>query len=226
MTGKYCEWSFLGSTLDQRRQARTRKRQLEDARGEANRWMVEPILGEALAQPSPVLAPRHRILLDLRQRRMADRRWETTVVGRRRRSPGGGRFAPRRAFGRRCDRPRIAQAKTILSDGARQNRVRSSLERKSEDNLTESRLDCRDNYGDLNKSRSLRGSYTRVLSNMVVILTGRCLVNDFATGQVTFIANIQGVPGDPVPDDPSGGEGITRSVTTLNTTGTFTLVPV
>lgn len=92
-------------------------------------------------------------------------------------------------------------------------------------NPTESKLDCRDDYGDLSKSKSLTGRYTRVFSSMVVILSGRCLVNDYATGPVTFIAEIQAVPGDPVPDDPSGGEGITRSVTTLHTTGTFILVP-
>lgn len=97
-------------------------------------------------------------------------------------------------------------------------------------NPTESKLDCRDDYPNQDpelkeKSRSLTGRYTRVFSTMTVILSGRCLVNDFATGPVTFVASIQAVPGDPVPDDPSGGEGITRSVTTLHTTGTFVLAP-
>lgn len=96
--------------------------------------------------------------------------------------------------------------------------------------MTESKLDCRDDYPNQDpvakeKSASLTGRYTRVFSTMTVILSGRCLVNDFATGPVTFVASIQAVPGDPVPDDPSGGEGITRSVTTLHTTGTFILAP-
>lgn len=91
--------------------------------------------------------------------------------------------------------------------------------------LTESRLDCRDNYPNQDpvakeKSSSLRGRYTRVLSDMTVILTGRCLVNDFATGQVTFVARLQAVPGDT-----EGLEGVKTSVRTLTTTGAFVLAP-
>lgn len=94
------------------------------------------------------------------------------------------------------------------------------LQGKATDNPTGSTLDCRDSYGNLAKSTTLRGRYTRVLSNMLVILTGKCVVNSHATGQVTFIAIVQAVPADV-----QNLEGVTRSVERLTTAGTFVLVP-
>jgi hypothetical protein len=99
------------------------------------------------------------------------------------------------------------------------------LRGKAQDNPTGSTLDCRDDYPDQDpvtkpKSQSLSGRYTRVLSNMVVILTGKCLVNSFATGQVTFVAVVQAVPADV-----QNGEGVTGSVERLTTAGAFVLVP-
>jgi hypothetical protein len=94
-----------------------------------------------------------------------------------------------------------------------------TVELKGYNDLTESKLDCR-NIGDPTKSTPLTGRYTRVLSDMTVILTGRCLVNGFATGQVTFVARLQAVPGDT-----AGTEGVTKSVRSLTTTGVFALAP-
>lgn len=97
------------------------------------------------------------------------------------------------------------------------------LQGKATDNPTGSTLDCRDDYPDtpdLSQSMTLRGRYTRVLSNMVVILTGKCIVNSHATGQVTFVAVVEAVPADV-----QGQEGITRSVERLTTAGAFVLVP-
>lgn len=85
--------------------------------------------------------------------------------------------------------------------------------------LTGSTLDCRDDYGDPVLSRSLTGRYVRILSDMQVVLSGRCLVNGIGTGWITFLAEIQAVP-----TDLAGGEGTTRSVVSLTTAGVFDLV--
>jgi hypothetical protein len=85
--------------------------------------------------------------------------------------------------------------------------------------ITEAKLDCRD-IGDPTKSSPLTGQYTRVLSDLTVVLTGRCLVNEFATGLVTFAARIQATPADV-----QNLEGFTGPVRTLVTTGSFALAP-
>lgn len=97
------------------------------------------------------------------------------------------------------------------------------LQGKATDNPTGSTLDCRDSFPDTpdrSQSSTLRGRYTRVLSNLVVILTGKCVVNSRGTGQVTFIAVVEAVPADV-----QNGEGVTGSVERLTTAGAFVLVP-
>ena len=74
--------------------------------------------------------------------------------------------------------------------------------------LTESRLDC----------NSLTGTYTRVLSDMTLILHGNCVVNQFGTGVVIFVARIQVVP-------TGGGAGVLAPVASANTVGVFTVAP-
>lgn len=86
--------------------------------------------------------------------------------------------------------------------------------------ITEAKLDCNDEIGDVTKSSPLTGQYTRVLSDLTVVLTGRCLVNEFATGLVTFVARIQATPADL-----QNLEGLTSPVQKMNTTGSFALVP-
>lgn len=83
---------------------------------------------------------------------------------------------------------------------------------------TESKLDCRDGFD--TRSSSLRGTYTRVGSDMTVVLSGKCLVNLFATGVVTFVARVQVVP-----SNASSGGGITAPVTSAKTAGAFVLAP-
>lgn len=84
--------------------------------------------------------------------------------------------------------------------------------------LTESTLDCRDGFHP--DSSSLRGIYTRVGPDMTIVLSGKCLVNRFGTGLVTFVARIQVVP-----SNLSGGAGVTAPVTSAKTAGVFVLAP-
>lgn len=97
---------------------------------------------------------------------------------------------------------------------------RMTVELTGFNNLTEAKLSCED-IGDPSKSSSLSGQYTRVLTDLTVVLTGRCLVNDFATGVVTFVGRIQATP-----SDLQGGEGYQRSVKTMTTNGVFELAPL
>lgn len=71
---------------------------------------------------------------------------------------------------------------------------------------TESVLECAE----------LKGRYTRVLSDMTLVLSGGCLVNKFGTGIVTFVARLQVVPADAKFTSPSR---------TASADGPFVLAP-
>lgn len=68
---------------------------------------------------------------------------------------------------------------------------------------------------------SLVGTYTRVLSDMTVVLSGDCKVNDFTQGigRVLFAARIQVVPTG------MNGAGFLVPVSTATTAGNFVVAP-
>lgn len=74
--------------------------------------------------------------------------------------------------------------------------------------ITESKLSC----------PVLSGTYTRVLSDMTLVLFGNCVVNDFGTGVVILVARIQVVP-------LGGGAGVLAPVTSATTAGVFAVAP-
>ena len=68
---------------------------------------------------------------------------------------------------------------------------------------------------------SLVGTYTRVVSDMTVVLSGDCTVNDYTqgVGRVLYVARIQVVPTG------MNGPGILVPVSTATTVGNFAVAP-
>lgn len=83
--------------------------------------------------------------------------------------------------------------------------------------ITESTLDCREDDEDP-RSTNLTGTYTRVLSDMTLILNGVCVVNKFATGRVMLVARIQVAP-------MGGGAGALAPISSAMTAGVFAVAP-
>jgi hypothetical protein len=72
---------------------------------------------------------------------------------------------------------------------------------------TGSRVDCQ-----------LAGGFTRLAVEIVVQLTGPCVVNQYGTGPVQFLSNLLFTPLPP-------GAGVTQPVLTANFDGAFVVVP-
>ncbi|MDQ3756876.1 MAG: hypothetical protein M3394_03400 [Actinomycetota bacterium] len=68
---------------------------------------------------------------------------------------------------------------------------------------------------------TLEGTYTRVLSDKTIVLSGDCKVNDFASGvgRVLFVARVQVVPVG------SNGAGVLVPVSKATTAGNFAVAP-
>lgn len=66
----------------------------------------------------------------------------------------------------------------------------------------------------------LGGGYTRVLSEMTLILSGNCIVNNYAQGIVNFVAKLSMVP-----SGMNGGAPFTAPVTSATTAGAFVIAP-